>query len=252
MTEDIFYTLAVFIGTILACVALWIYGKKHPKTLDMDQKNLLATNFGFFATLYTFFLGFAVVTLWGSYNDADTNLTKEAQRLQIAYQLSYMMPGGDQVRGSIENYLKFVVNDEWKKMLAGKTVYPSPPAYERMWNEVKKIKPANPADNIYHIELINSMIDVSSCRHTRLDQAEGHLYPLIWLLIYLGLFFSVLSFYFLKLEHNSADIYFICSTISLILFLIFLIYELDSPYSGWLHLQPDQLIHALSRIEAAR
>ncbi len=250
MTEDILYTVIVFAGTFLACIGLWIYGKKHPKTLDMDQKNLLATNFSFFATLYTFFLGFAVVTLWGTYNDADNNLTKESQRLQISYQMSYMLPNGEGLRTSIKDYLKFVINDEWKQMLAGKSVAPSPPAYDRMWNELKQLKPANPSDNIYHIELINRMIELSSCRHNRLDQAEGHLYPLIWVLIYLGLFFSVLSFYYLKLEHNSADIYFITSTISIILFLIFLIYELDSPYSGWLHLQPDQLLHALSRIEA--
>lgn len=250
MTEDIIYTVSVFVGTFLACVALWVHGKRHPNLLDMGQKSLLASNFSFFATLYTFFLGFAVVTLWGNYNEADNNLTKEAQRLQISYQLSYMLPDSAQLRTSIKDYMKYIVDEEWKQMLANKTLSPSPPPYERMWKAVRRMKPANPNDNIYHIELINRMIEVSSCRHTRLDQAEGHLYPLIWLLIYLGLFFSVLSFYFLKLEHNSADIYFISSTITLILFLIFMIYELDSPYSGWLHLKPDQLVHALSNIDA--
>ena len=252
MTEDIFYTIAVFTGTILACVALWKYGKKHPKTLNLNQKNLLATNFGFFATLYTFFLGFAVVTLWGSYNDADSNLTKEAQRLQVSYQLSYLLPNGEGLRTSIKEYISYVVKQEWDQMRAGKILEPSPPSYERMWNEVKKLKPANPADNVYHIELIDRMIEVSTLRHARLDQTDSHLYPLIWVLIYLGLVFSVLSFYFLKLEHNSADMYFIWSTISMILCLIFLIYELDTPFSGWLHLQPDQLEHTLSRIVAGR
>ncbi len=248
MTEDILYTVTVFTGTALACVGLWIYGKKHPKSLDMYQKNLLATNFSFFSTLYTFFLGFAVVTLWGTYNDADNNLTKEAQRLQVSYQMSYLLPNSEGLRASTKDYLEFIINNEWKQMMKGETVSPSPPPYERMWKEVRHIKPVNPSDNVYHIEMINRMMEVSSCRHTRLDQAEGRLYPLIWVLIYLGLFFSVLSFYYLKLEHNSADIYFITSTISLILFLIFMIYELDSPYSGWLHLKPDQLVQALSNI----
>jgi hypothetical protein len=249
MTNDLWSVLIVFTATLLACALLWIIGKKRPRTLNMDQKNLLATNFGFFTTLYTFFLGFAVVTLWGNYNDADSNVTKEAQRLLIAYHLSAMLPNGEGLRNAVRDYTAFVIDKEWDQMRQGVRVSEQPPVYERLWDEAHGMKPVSLNDTPYHVLLIERMIDISTCRHSRLDQVDGNLYAPIWMLIYIGLVFSVLSFHFVNLEHNAADMYFVCAVISMILCNIFLIYELNTPFSGWLRLEPDQFVNALARMK---
>jgi len=216
----------------------------------MDQKNLLATNFGFFATLYTFFLGFAVVTLWTQYNEADSTVTNEAYGTVIIYRLSELIPNSDSLRSALVNYVKTVIDDEWPMLMINASSEKTINAYSEVWKAAQAIKPDKIDDKLYHITLLNKLVELSRLRHQRLDDADGNLYTPIWVVIYLGLFFSIVGFYFMDLAHSSADLYFLVAMVAMILSNLFLLYELDSPFSGLLHIGSEKFQDVLGHLQA--
>ncbi|MBF0530156.1 MAG: hypothetical protein HQK55_12975, partial [Deltaproteobacteria bacterium] len=76
-------------------------------------------------------------------------------------------------------------------------------------------------------------------------QIDGNLYTPIWVLIYMGLAFSIFTFYFIDLDHNNAQIFYMIIMICMLLANIYLIIELNMPFSGTLHLEPEAFRYCL-------
>ena len=119
MHSDLRYLGIVIAGVATACLLLTIVRRRYNCAMDMQQRNIFATNFCFFTTLYTFFLGFAVVSLWQNYNAADAAITNESDLLVVEYRLSLSLPGTDAFRESMLRYVEAVQEPGWGMMRDG-------------------------------------------------------------------------------------------------------------------------------------
>ncbi|MBF0531277.1 MAG: DUF4239 domain-containing protein [Deltaproteobacteria bacterium] len=250
MLEDFLTFLIITIATVvLALIVNWLRVKR-PHSLDIDQKNLMSTNFSFFTTLYCFFLGFAVVTLWQSFNDTDATTTNEAMSVVTLYRLADNLPHSEKFRNHLVEYATSVVNDEWPSMAAGQPSEKTHNIKENLWSSLLRIKPTQPEDQSYYIHMLNVLGELDKNRHKRNLQIDGNLYTPIWVLIYMGLAFSIVTFYFIDVDHNKANTYYMIIMICLLLTNIFLIVELDKPFSGFLHLDPNAFQYSLKTMKA--
>jgi len=245
MHSDLRYLGVVVAGVAAACLLLTIVRRRCNCAMDVPQRTLFATNFCFFTTLYTFFLGFAVVSLWQNYNTADAAITNETDLLVVEYRLSQSLPGTEAFRQSLLRYVEAVRDPGWGMMRDGDPTDGAEDLYSAIWNNLQQLDPKAAGHNhsIYAL-MLSRMIDGNKLRHERLLLINGSLYPPIWAIIYLGVAFTIGGFYFIETGHRAADLYFMTMMLAMILGNIFLLYELDTPFSGIISLDPDKFAQA--------
>jgi hypothetical protein len=251
MYNDLRYLGIVIAGVAAAFFLLRLLRRRIACSLSLEQRNLFGTNFGFFTTLYTFFLGFAVVSLWQTYNGADSAITDETDLLVVEYRLSQALPGTDAFRQSLLRYVEAVREPGWAMMRDGEPNDGAGALYDAIWEQLRRIDPPadNPGHSIYAL-MLSRMIDLNKLRHQRLLLIDGSLYTPIWVIIYMGVAFTIGGFYFIEIGHRPADGYFMVMMLAMVLGNIFLLYELDTPFSGVICLDPDKFSQAARAMQA--
>lgn len=232
MYSDLKDSSLVLLGVGLAVVALLVVRGKFRCSMDMGQRNIFATNYSFFTTLYTFFLGFAVISLWQNYNAADAAITNEADSLVVQYRLAESFPGAVAFRKSLVRYVDCIKTTGWEQMENDESSDGAEILFDDIWKKLEDMKPPKGEDQSMYTLMITQMINLSKLRHQRLLLVNGNLYPPIWFIIYIGVAFTIFGFYFIESGHAPADIYFMLMMLTMILGNIFLLYELDTPFSG--------------------
>lgn len=244
MSDDLRYLLYAVVGVAAAVAALQFFRRRLGNGMSIAQRTLFATNFGFFTTLYTFFLGFAVISLWQDYNRADAAITNESDLLVVEYRLSLSVPGSTALRRSLLDYVDFVADTGWRNMRQGKVSDEADGLYEEIWTRLRQADPGGgPGRNIYG-HMLGRMIDLDKLRRQRLLLVDGNLYAPIWGIIYMGVVFTIAGFYFIETDHRSADVFFMVMMLVMVLGNIFLLYELDTPFSGVIRIEPGQFVKA--------
>ncbi|MBI5519914.1 MAG: DUF4239 domain-containing protein [Desulfovibrio sp.] len=249
LPDNVHFALVVLAASL---ASLLIFRARHLRghTLDMGQRNLLATNFGFFTTLYTFFLGFAVYTLWQNYSDVETKLAEETDLLVVEYRLSHSMKDTDTLRQLLREYVSVVVQDEWPAMKQGRVSSSAADIYERIWREVSRLKPGERENFAVHSIMLAKMVDLNKLRHARLLQVDGNLYYPIWTILYLGVAFTIIGFSFSNVHDKFTDAVYMVTILVMIFANIYLVIELDRPFGGSLTLGPERFKEALATMRA--
>lgn len=237
LSDAILYAVVLGLTALVALGTVFL-GQRFPHRLSLEQRNLLASKAGLFTNLYTFFLGFAVVTLWTSYNDVSHDVIKEAYMVKNLFHYSKSLSDSKDFQQDLVEYAQHVAQVEWPLMTQEKPVSTDDPVYERLWEDLRRMHPAPGQDLSVYALVLDKMGDLSVYRHYRLDQVQGHLYKPIWAIIYMGLVFAMGGFYYSSLEHVPADAYYAVTICAMILGNIFLLYELDGPFSGLVRILP--------------
>ncbi|MDQ1278255.1 MAG: hypothetical protein QG555_1297 [Thermodesulfobacteriota bacterium] len=235
-------TMVVYAVVALVCIAvpfiLHHIDKNAAHPLDISLRQLISQNLTYFITLYAFILSFSMITLWGIYQNAETTVTKEAELALNMYRLSPGLPNSGHFRHLLTDYVRTVKEEEWKEMDKGVFRAKMDSIDDRLWAELNAIRPQSPEYFSIFNNLIVMMTDMGEQRLERLLLLDGSLYPQMWALIYLGGFLSLFGLFFTST--GQAKVQFISDfmLICMIVFTIYLIYELDSPFSGNLHIDP--------------
>lgn len=239
---------------IVACMALagtaaaLFLRRRRPHGLDFLQRSLLAANISYFATLYTFFLSFAVITLWNSYTLASEDLAHEAYSATTLARTSRLLPGPRPFQEAMAEYLESVARDEWPSMAQGERNPKTRARYEEVWRAWEEIKPTDVRETIYHAHMLKDMEQLSHMRHARLENVQGTLLWPFWVLIHLGFAFTVIALFYTELGHGLADTWYMGMMLLMVIINIWLIRELDSPFNGVLRLSPDRFLEAAERV----
>ena len=250
MYSDIKYSALVVFGVLVAVSLLVAVRRRRACRMSIDQRNLFATNFGFFATLYTFFLGFAVVSLWQNYNNADSAITDESDLLVVEYRLSLAVPNARGLRDALLEYVDYVKGIGWEKMEAGERSDGADALYAGVWDNLRQADPGSGERHGVYELMLARMIDCNKLRHQRLLLIDGNLYTPIWVIIYMGVAFTIAGFYFIESGHRAADIFFMLMMLAMVLGNIFLLYELDTPFSGIIRIDGDKFEQASRAMRA--
>jgi hypothetical protein len=234
--------MAVYTVVAMVCIAipfiLHHINKSAAHPLDVSLRQLISQNLTYFITLYAFILSFSMITIWGIYQNAETTVTKEAELALNMYRLSPGLPNSGHFRYLLTDYVRTVKEEEWKEMDKGVFRAKMNTIDDRLWAELNAIRPKSPEYFSIFNNLIIMMTDMGERRLERLLLFDGSLYPQMWALIYFGGFLSLFGLFFTST--GQAKVQFISDfmLICMIVFTIYLIYELDSPFTGSLHIDP--------------
>jgi hypothetical protein len=203
------------------------------------RDHLQSAPFGFFATLYAFFLGFAFVTLWNNFVTVKFNVTWEAYSLLSSYHFSQALPNSEKFRQDLKEYVKTVLDEEWRSMEEGFMNEKANLLIASVWTRFQELKPADKQDNPIFVNIANNL---NEARHQRLSRSialSGNLYQPIWVIIVFGLFTIIYSLYFMHPEQNVIQMIFEFMVLFTLLTCIYFIIDLDKPFYGIVRVAPN-------------
>lgn len=199
--------------------------------------------------VYAVLLGFLVVVVWESYDNAHRNLADEAATLVPLYRLTYGMEAkeGGEMRALIRQYAETVINDEWPTL--GTSRAGSLKArraigdIDRVFARIDPLTKA--ADQQIDTEFLRTKSKVLADRNERLLEANDTIPWVLWLgAVGGGIIVMTMSF-FMYMERIGPHIVMSVMMAGLIGLLLFMMAVLSRPFNGPLALGPEHFQYAL-------
>jgi hypothetical protein len=200
-----------------------------------SQEHIQSPLFNFFTTLYAFFIGFAIVTLWSAYLTAKTNVTLEADSLLSIYRTARHLPASQAFRQSVADYVKTVIEVEWGEMEKGAM---SPEADRRLDDIWLKFSGLS-GDQAKIDKLYTRLTEAERQRSSRGTMMQGNLYPPVWVILIFGLISVVYGLYFINRGPTVLSVIYELMIIFMVLSCIYFIYDIDTPFSGLINVKPE-------------
>jgi hypothetical protein len=231
--------LLVIFSITLAINGLMILARRWTAVPERFRDRIQSPPFGFFATLYAFFLGFAIVTLWSNFVAVKYNVTWEAYSLLSSYRLSQALPNSEKFRQELLKYVNTVLEKEWSSMEEGSMNKEANLLIESVWNHLQELKPADKQDNPLFVNIATTLNEARRQRLSRGIALSGNIYQPIWVIIVFGLITTIYSLYFMHPEQNLIQLIFEFMVLFTLLACIYFIVDLDTPFSGLVRIAPE-------------
>ena len=90
-----------------------------------------------------------------------------------------------------------------------------------------------------YIEVGNRLSEASQQRLSRAQLTQGNLYPPVWVIIVFGFITVLYGLYFNHMQQNAVRLSFDFMVIFVVLCCIYFIYDIDTPFSGYVVVKPD-------------
>ena len=169
-------SLAISGGLLM--IRRWLGGRGR------SREHIHPALFNFFTTLYAFFIGFAIVTLWSAFLTAKKDVIREADAMLITYRSVRDLPGAEAFRLALKNYVKTVGDVEWGEMGKGSMSSEAGERFDDIWSAFYALK----CDPLKADELSGNLKEAGQQRLSRSTILGGNLY----LRLFIGDFWFVL------------------------------------------------------------
>jgi len=203
-------------------------------------RHISGTTFSLFASLYAFFLGFYVVSLWNDFGVAKSVVADEANAIHAAHYYSCEFRDSVAFREALGRYARSVMTEEWAVMNRDLTMNPHTHAlYLAVWEAFRALRPENKEDNILYVNLGNQLLESSRQRNARQLLLCGNIYPPVWVIIIFGFFGSCLALFCANPDQEGGQLLMEFVVVFTVLSCIYFIYDISSPFSGIMNIPPD-------------
>lgn len=227
------FSLITLISIVISAALVLLRRRGSGRWRTQDHIN--PSIFSFFYTLYAFFIGFAIVTLWSAFLTAKTNVIREADAVMIVYRTAKNLPGSEPFRQSLKNYVKTVIEDEWPQMEKGSMSLEASRRFDDIWSNFYELK----SDPTKNDEIYSNLTEAGRQRLSRESMMQGNLYPPVWVILFFGALSVTYGLYFINRDPTLVSMIYEFMVIFLLLSCIYFIVDLDTPFSGLINITPE-------------
>jgi len=239
---------SIIFGVSLAIPALLYALRRRTLKASVAYKKLISPEiFSLFATVYAFFLGFSIVTLWGTFVSAKNSVNAEAGAVLVSYHLSMPLENSRRFQQALADYTKSVVDDEWPFMDQQRSMSEQSFKYlDEIWDAFYGMRPMEKEAYSLYAAVGQSLAEVSRHRLSRAQTLSGNLYPPVWIILWFGIFGVFVGLLLTNPEQTGSQVAMEIIIVFLILSCVYFIMDISTPFSGVLNVsaEPFQNVHA--------
>lgn len=232
--------LVVFI--VVAGSILGLYWTRNNKVLALfrEHHDVSGFTFGIIGVVYAVLLGFTVVTVQDKYNQAHKAIETESNYITDLYRDAEVFDTMTQekIHNLLKGYVDLVLNDEWSKMANQEASDLTARQMKKIWAAYADIRPKDERESIWLSQSLSKLNEFSSTRLTRLFHSNESLGPMMWVLLIAGAAITIGFIFLFHVRSLWLHAIMTASLAGLIGFMLFLIGELDSAYSGTVQVSP--------------
>ena len=223
-------------------------------TLDWLRTNNEVAGFKFatIGVIYAVLLGFAVVTVWDKFSEADNTVSLEAGAAATVFRLAKGIEPDASValQAAMTAYLKAAIADDWPAMQMGHGSNAATQALSGAYDALLRYQPRDPRGSALMTELLRQLDQVTQARRARLVVSTGIVPGVVWIVLFGGACITI-GFTFLFGTKNVYAQALMTGALSLLIFsALLVIVAIDHPFTGSVSVTPEPLQSVLSDLVA--
>lgn len=226
----------IVVGTfvLLALVGLAFLSRRPAHLREGESNQVAGIVLGVLSGIYGIMLALVIVSLYGSFEQAGSDIRTEASTISMVYRDSrgFDPPVAAAVKAEIAGYIAHVIGPEWRDLRNGNESQVAWEDLHRMYTTLQAYTPRTLPQRTFYSEVVGRLNDLVAARRARLNGAEQSIPPTFELLL-LGGAVLVLAFTFLfGVRSPRLHASMILAVAVLLGFNLLVALVLDYPYSG--------------------
>jgi hypothetical protein len=223
--------LTVLMPTAVAMLGPAVVRRRYTYSVLIKNNEVAGFKFATLGVIYAVLLGFAIVSVWEKFSEAELLVLREAGASATLYRLSSGdNPEAVATRTKLRAYLESVVEDEWMLMASERDSRISGAAMKALYGATLQLADKRPL--AVGVELLKELGEMTEARRGRLYLARGVVSPALWSMLICGALVTIGFTYFFAMENLRAQTA-MTGALALIIFLgLFVIISYDHPFTG--------------------
>ena len=183
--------ISVALALTTTLVAHWII----PGYQRKKESQLQVVIFGINAIIYAILLTLVLFTSWIGFQDAQSNIQKEANCLVELYRNTeaFLPAAKQEIRPLLEKYATSVVHEEWKTLAKSELNPGTILIAKEIWKTYTHYSPKSATEQVFLQESIRKLYELRACRQDRLADSKTGIHPALWFVLLAGEMVTVFS-----------------------------------------------------------
>jgi hypothetical protein len=236
-----FITLAAMIGPVLVRRRL---GLEWLRT----NNEVAGFKFATVGVIYAVLLGFAVITVWDKFSEAETTVSLEAGAAATILRLAHGIDAeaSAALRTGMTTYLRSAIAQDWPAMQLGRGSADATRALSGAYAALLRYQPTDFKGAALMTELLHQLDLVTQARRARIVVSAGIVPGIVWIVLFGGAFITI-GFTFLFGTKNLLAQAIMTGALSLLIFsALLVIIAIDHPFAGSVRVDSEPLAAVLS------
>ncbi|MCX7878039.1 MAG: DUF4239 domain-containing protein [Ignavibacteria bacterium] len=231
-----------------AYIGLSLIRKNFSEDTLKDNHEVGGLIFNAFGLIYAVLLAFVVYITWTEYDNAKMNLETEAtELLNLRFDSNaYPEEIKNKISELIRDYALNVVNKEWDSMNKGEVSDETTESFHRLWSVYTEINTSDIRNLQIYSESLKHLNHLGEKRRERIFSLKETIPPIIWAVLFFFAIISICYTFFFFTKRFWAQFIMTAGFTITNSFILYMIYVLDHPFTGYSRIEPDSFRYLLS------
>jgi Protein of unknown function (DUF4239) len=143
--------------------------------------------------IYAVLLGFAVITVWDKFSEAETTVSQEAGAAATIFRLANGIgpEASASLRAGMAAYLRTAITEDWPAMQFGRGSADATRALGEAYAALLRYQPADFKGAALMTELLHQLDLVTQARRSRVVVSAGIVPGIVWVVLFGGAFITI-------------------------------------------------------------
>jgi hypothetical protein len=240
------FILIVGGSVVLASVATLHVRRRMKTPVDETHNEVAGLGFAAVSAVYAVLLAFVVVVVGEQFNTAKQNASLEGTDIIAVARTStsFPEPARRQVHDLLVKYSHIVISEELAQAKQGELLQDGSPDALAVLNQIWTIYRGVPPTAV-DSDMTATLNELSKDRDLRLLHAQASLPNIFWTILVFGAVITIFSGLILHMKNTRLHVVTIALLTATIVLCLWLIIELNRPFTGDLSVSPDPYQHAI-------
>ena len=247
--------IAVVLAAALASVVgFTVVSRWVPRRLRVADGDAVGTVYSTIGMVYAILIAIAAIAVWEPRADAASNTEIEASSLVEAYWSANRLAPADRddVRGLIVGYLQVAGGAEWDHLRSANSgMMTAETLSTELRERVDAVRPATEGEQAAHQMLAGQVSTAATARRARIGDADARMPAPLWPILLGGALVSVGFLYLFGLRRTIPNGLMFAALGGMVALMLFVLYQVELPYSRGFAVEPDALQAALETLRGA-
>jgi hypothetical protein len=226
--------LIVIFSVIVSALGLKLVRKKFAADYLKQNHEVAGFFFNAFGLLYAVLIAFVVFVTWTEFDSSTRDIEVEANQTYLLYfnANEFPEPSKSQIKAAVKDYINIVINSEWQKLPAGEFDMKATYSITKLFDLYAAVDEKYAANSKFYEESVDRLNQLSELRRLRILAATNTVPAIIWCILIIGGIISVGFTYFFGMQNAKVHYTLVGTLCSINALVLFLIYDLDHPFTG--------------------
>lgn len=237
-------SIIILVNGAMVIAAILLIRKFVPLKDLGSHRDFTAAIFCNFGVLYAVLLAFTIFNAQTSFNDTQTAIIQESGQLgQLNRDMqAFSLQDQAKIHQDLLSYTNSILNEEWG---SNKPNPITSQKFETLWADYKQLDFHSKKQSIWYNQSLMKLNELSASRTARLDSASENISTEMWSFLIFGKYGFLAFLCFFRPKNISLYLVMSFAFAGIISASLFLVYCLDTPFSGYTTMSKDPFYNIL-------